>query len=376
VIGSNGKTDLNLANSASIALSFYDADNKEIRVKNQKIDFYITRNSASETLDFKTFNASDVLSTNGSNSTVSDSQLIAFSNNLTSPNVSIHIHLKPSDLSMSYLFVFSYSQVPYLGELGQPKYDRFKIFCPPLLVSQGPDDYYSFFLNISSNVNLGKKIGYGLRELNGSEHHHYCENNNYENASSLPPILPGLAKPLITTEFGLRLFTSGCYYYDSQLGAWSSDGVDVYEDTNLTHTHCYSSHLTEFAGGMIILPPAIDFAAAFANSSFDKNPTIYITIILISCSYILLFIWCRWMDWKDKLKTRIHLLEDNSPINMYYYEMIVYTGGRNNAGTKSKVSFSLMGNLNEAVNRKLIPKEKTRILQRSSVDAFLFSVDR
>jgi hypothetical protein len=98
--------------------------------------------------------------------------------------------------------------------------------------------------------------------------------------------------------------------------------------------------LTSFAGGFIVLPPAIDFNKAFANASFLDNPVIYSTVIALISIYILLAVWARWMDVKDSKKQGVTLLGDEICENKeekYAYEIIVFTGGRMHAGTKSQV---------------------------------------
>ena len=104
--------------------------------------------------------------------------------------------------------------------------------------------------------------------------------------------------------------------------------------------------------------------------------TIYLTVIIVSVLYILLFILTRYLDYKDKTRSNIHILADNSLTDLYFYELIFYTGGRKDASTASKVSFSLMGTLSETVNRKLEPENKKyKILQRSAADTFIMSVN-
>ena len=145
-----------------------------------------------------------------------------------------------------------------------------------------------------------------------------------------------------TSNFWLRTFASGCYYMDTATNDWSSYGMEILEDSNLTHTHCISSHLTTFAGGFIVLPNAIDFNNVWANASFLQNPIIYSTVIALVCLYILLGVWARWMDMKDEKKCGITLLgnleEHKKKENKYIYEIISFTGNRLNAGTKSKVN--------------------------------------
>jgi hypothetical protein len=128
---------------------------------------------------------------------------------------------------------------------------------------------------------------------------------------------------------------------DTNTNKWSSYGVEILSDSNLTHSHCVSSHLTTFAGGFIVLPNAIDFNYVWANASFLQNPVIYSTVIALICLYILLAVWARWMDKKDEDKCGITLIgnmKDHMKIEQrYIYEIICFTGNRLNAGTKSKV---------------------------------------
>lgn len=143
---------------------------------------------------------------------------------------------------------------------------------------------------------------------------------------------------LFTASVSQRVFGAGCYYLDESTAEWSSSGAEVLADTNTTHTHCVSKHLTQFAGGLVILPASIDFDNVWANASFTKNLTIYLTVIIISSLYLILLLLCRYQDWKDDNKRSVFILADNGPFDQYFYELIVFTGGRKNAGTHSNVS--------------------------------------
>lgn len=151
----------------------------------------------------------------------------------------------------------------------------------------------------------------------------------------------------------------------------------VEEGTDFEFTNCRSNHLTEFAGGFLVMPPAIDFNYVFANSSFDKNPTIYLTVIITSCVYIFLAIICLYFDRKDKEKAKIHILDDNSDDNNYFYEVIVCTGSRKNAGTNSNVFINLTGENDESAVKQLkSSNKKAALFKRSAVDTFLMAVPR
>jgi polycystin 1L2 len=182
-------------------------------------------------------------------------------------------------------------------------------------------------------------VGYTIRELDSNELSLYCNSSN-NNITSLntPPF--SQTKMNFTSNFMLRAYSSGCYYYDVNTGKWSSSGMDIYEDTNLIETHCSSNHLTSFAGGLVLLPSIINFEYAFSQPSPIQNPLIYSTILLVTLIYILFAVWARWMDLRDVKKMNITFMKDNHPNNSYFYELIVFTGDKKESGTDSKVKYN------------------------------------
>lgn len=181
-------------------------------------------------------------------------------------------------------------------------------------------------------------MGYGIRELNNNELNAYCLNSSYFKLNS-PPLITYVVN--FSNDFFLRTFTSGCYYYDVSAGKWSSSGLEVLSDTEINKIHCSSSHLTTFAGGLVVLPSAINFEYVWANASFIQNPIIYSTVIALTCLYVLIAIIARVMDIRDKKKLNIIPLIDNSPHDNYFYEIITFTGMRPTSGTDSKVNYYL-----------------------------------
>ena len=175
-------------------------------------------------------------------------------------------------------------------------------------------------------------VGYSIRELDPNEMMLYCSLN-----SSLKT-LPLIQKQVnFTNDFMVRAYSSGCYFYDTNAGKWSSSGIEISSDTNLKQTRCSSYHLTSFAGGLVILPSAINFQYVFANASFYQNPLVYSTVVLITCIYILFAIWAFLMDKLDLKKLNIIFMKDNDLSDNYLYELIVFTGNRLESGTQSKV---------------------------------------
>ena len=242
---------------------------------------------------------------------------------------------------------------------------------------EGNSPFFSLFSSSSENKNKSLKAGFGFRELTKEEQTFYCASTT--RLLKAAPVLNDIFNftELLSNPISLRIFTSGCYYLDSSGATWSPDGIEVLPDSTINLTHCVSSHLTEFASGMIILPASIDFGSAWANTAFEKNLTLYIAVILISCLYILMLIWCRYMDVQDNKKRCIYLLQDNDPLDFYFYELIFFTGNRKNAGTQSRVSVRVAGDFDDTGDRRLEPiSNKNRPLQRGSIDSFILSTNK
>ena len=192
---------------------------------------------------------------------------------------------------------------------------------------------YLFFQNITQVNGFKGFVGYSIKELSLYENNLYCSNQNH--ILNSPPLTASNGS--FTSDFMIRSYSSGCYYYDLNTGKWSSDGMDIYEDTNLSQSHCVSSHLTSFAGGLVLLHSTVNFQYAFSNASPIQNPLIYSTIIFLTCLYILFASWAKWMDIKDLKKMNIIFMPDNDPADNYFYELTVFTGDKNESGTNSKV---------------------------------------
>ena len=231
------------------------------------------------------------------------------------------------------------------------------------------DKFYRFFLNMSQVNAFTGFAGYALRELTDSEMSLYCSPGANSSLTS-PPVLDKLFE--FKNEVSMMIYTSGCYYYNHDTDSWQSDGVDVLESTTQYVTECVTTHLTDFAGGFIVLPPAIDFNHVFANASFTQNLAIYITVILVVSLYILLAIWSRIMDRRDVQRMGVTPLADNHPNDKYFYEMIVFTGSRPEAATDSRVKFILSGDAGETPIRSL-EDNKRRIFRRAGIDSFVMT---
>lgn len=213
-------------------------------------------------------------------------------------------------------------------------------------------------------------IGYGFREMDQYEYELYC------NSSFTTIRLPINQKMVnFTQPLSVRAFTAGCYYYNPSTGYWSSNGMEVSSTTTPSYTSCESYHLTEFAGGFVVLPNPIDFDYVFANASFAQNPTLYVTLFTLLGLFVIMSIWARFMDKRDDAKLNLTLLPDNDPSHSYCYELIVFSGTRYESGTKSKVRIILSGDEGETGVRQL-NDTKRRLFNRGGIDSFIMAVPK
>ena len=156
---------------------------------------------------------------------------------------------------------------------------------------------YTYFID-NQQALTHRSVVFGLRELNTTETADACSNS----AAQRLPITD--QRMNFTANYELRTYTSGCYYLDSK-NQWQADGVVVGSLTDHYQTQCFSTHLTTFAGGFIVLPAPVNWNYVFANADFAKNKTIYITLMVICVLYILLVIFARLKDRKDLQKVRV-----------------------------------------------------------------------
>ncbi len=189
----------------------------------------------------------------------------------------------------------------------------------------------------------------------------------------LPTLLTNeIRKQSFSEDYYIRFLIGGCYYRDVKSGKWSSYGVNELEKTNIDMTCCETTHLTEFAGGFLTLPSTIDFNDIWTRASFMENPTIYVTVIVLSCLYIFLAVFSTIMDRRDKERISFTMVDDTTHEDDFFYELILFTGTRKEAQTNSKVSCIITGDLGESTLKSLADKE-ARLFRRGAVNSFLIS---
>ena len=312
--GYNGDNETNIQLSRSLDLSIYDETYNEIDVNNQNIpfDLWISRDTSYTINPFLSVTVLNSSNINGSSSTgFGGSQLlingfIVNGFNMSGSNQSIHIQIKPLSQAKSYLTLLKFEDNPT-----NFNFDFINIFCPIDLKFEANYSYYLIFLNMSTVNSFKGYVGFSIVEIETSNLN--CLNksaNSIEKIFDFIKNKTSINQTTFTDNFELRTYLSACYYMNQSSSSWSSYGMEILSDTNTTHTHCQSTHLTTFAGGFILVPNAINFNYVLSNASFVQNPVIYSTVIALICLYILLGIWSRRMDSKDKKKEGITLLGD------------------------------------------------------------------
>ena len=156
------------------------------------------------------------------------------------------------------------------------------------MISDGGDSFYNFFLNTTEVNSFSGKCGFGLKEIDCNK----ISKSSLTNLDYLIKMVQENKAINFTDNFYTRIFSSSCYYLNTLNNMWESNGTQVMEDSTVKQTHCRTNHLTAFAPGFTGLPTArIDFNYVFTHSSFEQNPTIYATVIVVCCSYVLLAIF-------------------------------------------------------------------------------------
>jgi len=336
VSGHNGNNETFIGFSSYVDLSFYDENLNDIPIVQSKSPIHISI-ERDPNLPKYSYQYANVTSIDMPINTF----FLPNGLNLTAKYASLHIELKPFNVSIGYLVLVKFGYTPIVNAT-YADYDTFETLCPNKIRNES---FYMFFQNMTQINGYKGFVGYSLRELSSQELVTYCSSSTIQSQNKLPVIQ---TKVNFTNDFMVRSYSSGCYYYDTNAGKWLSNGMDIYEDTNLDIL-CMTTHLTSFAGGLVILPSAINFQYVFANSSPTNNPLIYSTVLLITCIYILFAIWSRYMDMQDEKKMNLVPLKDNNPSDSYFYELIVFTGNRNESGTHSKV-FKLVLVLNDKIS--------------------------
>jgi hypothetical protein len=241
----NSKIQSNTNLSTSISLSILDQNGNEISIEtnhSHPIELFIPRDP--------TFIISPMILQNvTSMNSIPHNQFfhLHYINITTILSISVHIEIRPLDTNLAYLFIYKFDNIPQLNS-SINQIDGWTLFCPFNLTNES---IYTYFINNQQTVGH-QSIVFGLRELNSTELKDFCSNSSIKNV----PITN--QRYHFTSNYELRIYTSGCYYLDSN-NQWQSDGLIVGPLTNHFETQCFSTHLTTFAASFLVLPSTINW---------------------------------------------------------------------------------------------------------------------
>ncbi|XP_065660247.1 uncharacterized protein LOC100199090 isoform X7 [Hydra vulgaris] len=173
-------------------------------------------------------------------------------------------------------------------------------------------------------------------------------------------------------EYEIKSFCVECSYWNKDANRWMSDGCELdVPNTSFFVTKCKCTHLTAF-GGLFVAPNPLR-APTFLLLKNGYALTVTVAIVLLMWLIGLVFI--RRMDKKDVSKVGVCPLLDNRDGDKYMYQIIVNTGNRKNAGTKSNIFFTVTGDANDSGVRRL--KDSVReCFQRSACDIFIMTTEK
>lgn len=109
-------------------------------------------------------------------------------------------------MNTSYAFIYRFDR--------KKQYDNIDFFC-----YSDSSEFYEYFID---NQQLSKyhSLIFGLRELTSVEYENVCEMNSKNDFDINNP------DAIFTSNYYLRVYTSGCYYLDEK-NRWQSDGLIV-----------------------------------------------------------------------------------------------------------------------------------------------------
>ncbi|CAG2220693.1 PKD1L2 [Mytilus edulis] len=103
-------------------------------------------------------------------------------------------------------------------------------------------------------------------------------------------------------EISVNISTTAinCRYWNNTVGKWLADGCKVSPLSSGESLECGCDHLTDFAGGIFVIPNFIDpIADILLFLTFFDNPVIVCTVILIWMVYFVGLYWARQADRRD-----------------------------------------------------------------------------
>ncbi|XP_068717189.1 polycystin-1-like protein 2 [Montipora capricornis] len=182
--------------------------------------------------------------------------------------------------------------------------------------------------------------------------------------------------PKTDANYSMNVKQEECLFWDSVKEQWLSRGCKVGSNSTSTSLQCLCNHLTSFGGGVLVMPNKLDFDVVFTELTRiheTGNVAVLCTIIAALMVYILVCIFAKKADKKDRAQTGLPVHLNSSIEEGFQYELTIVTGVWKNSGTDANVAMVIHGSEADSqcilLNRNMI--ESRRVLARGNEDLFV-----
>ncbi|VDI55403.1 Hypothetical predicted protein [Mytilus galloprovincialis] len=169
----------------------------------------------------------------------------------------------------------------------------------------------------------------------------------------------------ISQNISVRISSTAinCRYWNNTIGKWIPDGCQVSPVSSSETLECECDHLTDFAGGVFVLPNIVDpFQDALLFLTFFDNPVVVTVVILVWLIYFLGLYRARQADRKDSNFDGIVTPFPSDPSDPFKYLMCIVTGWRYDARTTANVSCYIKGNNGQSARHCLSRTSSPQVL--------------
>jgi polycystin 1L2 len=179
----------------------------------------------------------------------------------------------------------------------------------------------------------------------------------------------------VSLNYTFFAYYAGCYFFDSNIKGFNTDGCAVGKCSSPYATQCFCTHMTYFSNMFEL--PVIQFDITAVNiNALNASPTVACFLVSIICAYLIVCIWARHADMLTEDRIGVVYLPDNDPLDVYAYEITVWTGNLPGCGTTANVSIILAGDDTETAPRWIYnPNPQQRAFKTGAVDRFLLTTN-
>ncbi|EDO38968.1 predicted protein, partial [Nematostella vectensis] len=177
-------------------------------------------------------------------------------------------------------------------------------------------------------------------------------------------------------SYTLHVYEAACYYWDERSEGWGTDGCMVGKATRPGIVECMCDHLTAFGANFRVLPTSVVPPVVTTVSKADlpytrpiRTPLVLALVMTAFACYLIMLVWARREDIRDDKRAEIYSLDDNSGMDKGHYDVTVYTGMSNDAGTTSTVCCLIEGDRGQTTPRALFDPSRIRF-KRGAEDSF------